>query len=109
MSAKRYKVEPHILKFAEFEKWASKKVLEICCDISTDASEFVKNGTEYTNLDHSEISLRVVGERSKTFGYSGSLQLSDAENLDFLAQNNFDSFYSFGVIYHTPNPNKIIE
>jgi len=109
VSAKRYKVEPHILMFAEFEKWAGKKVLEIGCGIGTDASEFLKKGAEYTGLDLSEESLKVAAQRFKTFGYSGLLHLSDAENLDFLPENHFDLIYSFGVIHHTPNPKKIIE
>ena len=36
VEARRYYVEPHIPKFADFQKWEGKKVLEIGCAIGTD-------------------------------------------------------------------------
>ncbi len=39
---KKYFVEKHILKFADFKKYNKKNVLEIGCGIGTDAMEFIK-------------------------------------------------------------------
>ena len=36
VESRKYKVEPHIPNFAEFDKWNGKKVLEIGCGIGTD-------------------------------------------------------------------------
>ena len=40
VSNKRYKVEPHILTFANFENYKDKKVLEIGCDVG-DTTQFL--------------------------------------------------------------------
>lgn len=37
ITKKRYYVEPHILKFIDFEKWKNKDVLELGCGIGTEA------------------------------------------------------------------------
>jgi len=38
---RKYFVEPHIPKFADFEKWKGKKVLEIGCGIGTDSTPYL--------------------------------------------------------------------
>jgi cyclopropane fatty-acyl-phospholipid synthase-like methyltransferase len=60
---KKYFVEPHILKFAEFEKWKDKRVLEIGCGIGTDSINFVKNGAKLTAIELSEESLYLCKKR----------------------------------------------
>ena len=40
VEARKYFVEPHIPRFAEFESWQGKKVLEIGCGIGTDTINF---------------------------------------------------------------------
>ena len=37
---RKYRVEPNIPVFAEFPRWAGKKVLEIGCGIGTDTMNF---------------------------------------------------------------------
>jgi 2-polyprenyl-3-methyl-5-hydroxy-6-metoxy-1,4-benzoquinol methylase len=56
---RKYFVEPHIPKFAEFEKWKGKKVLEIGCGIGTDSINFVKAGAKLTCVELSEKSLEL--------------------------------------------------
>ena len=60
---KKYFVEPHIPRFAEFNKYKNKNVLEIGCGIGTDAIEFIKRGCRYYGIDFSEKSVEITNAR----------------------------------------------
>lgn len=101
---KRYFVEPHILKFAEFARWEGKRVLEIGCGIGTDGVNFARHGADYTGLELSEVSLNLTKQRFKNEGLLGRFILGDVESLSsVLKDEKFDLIYSFGVLHHTPS------
>ncbi len=101
---KKYFVEPHIPKFAEFEKYSGKNVLEIGCGIGTDAVNFARAGANYTGLELSNKSLQITKNRFTKFGLTGNFILGDSERLeDVFKTSNFDLIYSFGVLHHTPD------
>lgn len=108
---RKYFVESHIPTFAEFEKWKGKKVLEIGCGIGTDAVNFAKHGADYTGIELSNVSLELTKKRFDVFGLTGAFFNIDAQDLDALSRvgRDFDLIYSFGVIHHSPNPQKIID
>jgi SAM-dependent methyltransferase len=108
---RKYFVESHIPEFAEFAKWKGKKVLEIGCGIGTDAVNFAKNGAEYTGIELSDRSLEITKERFKVYELNGTFFNLDAQNIEELSKvgGDFDLIYSFGVIHHSPNPQKIID
>jgi ubiquinone/menaquinone biosynthesis C-methylase UbiE len=108
---RKYTVEPHILEFAEFEKWRGKKVLEIGCGIGTDSINFARAGAILTCIDVSDESLKLCKRRFEVFGLDANFILCNAEEIEnYLDSNNkFDLIYSFGVIHHTPNPKKVID
>lgn len=107
---KKYFVEPHIPGFADFKKWDGKKVLEIGCGIGTDSINFVRNGAKLTVIEFSEKSLDVCKKRFSTYGLTAEFYLGDVEKLtEFLPAQHFDLIYSFGVIHHTPKPEKAFE
>lgn len=106
---KKFFVEPHILNFADFPFWNGKSVLEIGCGIGTTGINFVRNGAKYTAVELSDVSMEITKKRFEIYGYTGSFYTGNAEHLsDFLPKNRYDLIFSFGVIHHSPNPEKII-
>ena len=109
VESKKFFVEPHIIEFTDFKKWKNKRVLEIGCGIGTAAINFAKNGAIYTGVELSEESLNLTKKRFEVYKQKGDFYLGNAENLnEFLPSQKFDLIYSFGVIHHSPNPDKII-
>lgn len=110
VEARKYFVEPHIPKFADFEKWKGKKVLEVGCGIGTDSINFAKAGAKLTCIELSEVSLNMCKKRFDVFGLKANFYLANAENLsEVVPIEIFDLIYSFGVIHHTPNPSKALD
>jgi len=104
VEARKYFVEPHIPNFADFPRWAGKKVLEIGFGIGTDAINFARAGAEYTGIELSPESLKICKKRFDIFGLTGNLKLGNVETLDeVLEPQTFDLIYSFGVLHHTPS------
>ena len=107
---RKYTVEPHIPRFAEFDSWKDKSVLEIGCGIGTDAVGFARAGATYTGVELSHKSLNVAQKRFELLGLKGDFVLGNAENLkQLISPQKFDLVYSFGVIHHTPYPEKVFE
>jgi len=112
VEARKYFVEPHIPGFADFAQWKGKKVLEIGCGIGTDTISFARHGAQVTAVDLTENSLQVARQRAKVFGLDHQIRFvqANAERLsDSLPLETFDLIYSFGVIHHTPHPEKVLE
>jgi 2-polyprenyl-3-methyl-5-hydroxy-6-metoxy-1,4-benzoquinol methylase len=112
VEARKYFVEPHIPAFADFPSWAGKRVLEIGCGIGTDTINFARAGARVTAVDLSEASLAMARRRAEVFGLSDRIQFfaADAERLaETIKPELFDLVYSFGVIHHTPHPERVIQ
>lgn len=102
---RRYHVEPHVPKFAQFERWEGKRVLEIGCGIGTESVNFARAGALLTCVELSERSLEICEQRFDVYGLSADFVLANAEELDeHLNPQSFDLVFSFGVLHHTPNP-----
>ena len=109
VECKKFKAESHILKFTEFSKWEGKKVLEIGCGLATVGVNFAFHGADYTGVELSEESLTIAKKRFKVFEQPGKFYSGNAEQLSsFAPAETYDLIYSFGVIHHSPHPEKII-
>mgnify|MGYP003344264136 FL=1 len=110
VSARRYKVEPHIAEFAGFHLWQGKRVLEIGCGIGSDAEEFAKHGAEYVGIDYSDQSVAIARQRFEVLGLEGQFYNIDASDKEtMLSLGEFDLVYSYGVIHHFPAIGVIID
>ena len=109
---RKYYVEPHIPGSAEFPRWRDKRVLEIGCGIGTDTMNFARRGASVTAVDLSEKSLEMARKRAAVydlmdrihFFHCSAEQLAHAEPWE-----PFDLIYSFGVVHHTPHPERVLE
>ena len=111
VEARKYFVESHIPRFADFARWRGKKVLEIGCGIGTDTISFARHGAHVTAVDLTEKSLEVARQRARVFGLEDRVRFlqADAEKLsDSVPVEPYDLVYSFGVIHHTPHPENVI-
>jgi len=109
--ARRYFVESHIPQFAQFERWRDKKVLEIGCGIGTDTASFAQHAAAVTAVELSGVSLEVARQWAKIYGLEDRIQFycGNAEELvSFVPFEPYDLIYSFGVIHHSPHPERII-
>ncbi len=112
VEARKYFVEPHIPAFADFARWKGKRVLEIGCGLGTDTINFARAGAEVVALDYSDVSLDLASKRAWNFGLSDRIRFvhGNAEDLTSLVPAGpYDLIYSFGVLHHTPHPEKAIE
>jgi 2-polyprenyl-3-methyl-5-hydroxy-6-metoxy-1,4-benzoquinol methylase len=112
VEARKYFVEPHIPGFAQFERWNGKRVLEIGCGIGTDTMSFAKSGARVTAVDVSEKSLGVARGRARLYGVEDRVEFfcGNAEELTrMVPAAPYDLIYSFGVIHHTPHPERVLE
>lgn len=108
---RKYFVEPHIPRFAQFDKWAGKRVLEIGCGIGTDTVSFAQAGARVTAVDLSEKSLELARQRIDVYGLADRVTFhhANAEQLDQVVPvEGYDLVYSFGVIHHTPDPAAVL-
>jgi SAM-dependent methyltransferase len=112
VEARKYFVEPHIPRFAEFERWRGKRVLEIGCGIGTDTVTFARHGAIVTAVDLSPQSLELARKRVRVYGLQDQVQSysGSAEELSsFVPVESYDLIYSFGVIHHTPHPERVVQ
>jgi len=108
---RKYFVEAHIPGFAEFSRWSGRRVLEIGCGIGTDTVNFARAGARVTAVELSDASAAVARQRLQVYGLGDlvTIHVGNAEELpDILAPQTFDLVYSFGVIHHSPRPDRII-
>lgn len=111
VEARKYFVEPHIPAFADFPRWQGKRVLEIGCGIGTDTINFARYGALVTAVELSPKSLELARRRAALYGLSDRIRFCEgnAEELShFVPVEPYDLIYSFGVLHHSPHPERVV-
>lgn len=102
IEAHRYQAEPFIRHFADFPRWAGKRVLEIGTGSATDFINFARAGATLSGVDLTTASIELARQRLELEELDGDVRVADAEQLPF-ADGSFDLVYSWGVLHHTPD------
>lgn len=100
--------EWHVPTVAAFNAYRGKDVLEIGCSIATDGLEFARNGANYTGVDLTPKAIEIARERFELFDVPGRFEVANAEERIPFPDASFDHVYSFGVIHHSPVPERIV-
>jgi ubiquinone/menaquinone biosynthesis C-methylase UbiE len=108
ISERRNKLEPFIADYAQFNRWAGKRVLEVGCGAGSDLLRFAKVGALITGVDLSPRSASLAKTRLRLYNCAGSVLVADAEQLPFKT-DSFDLVYSWGVLHHTPDTERAIK
>jgi ubiquinone/menaquinone biosynthesis C-methylase UbiE len=103
----RYEVEPFIHSVAQFTRHRGKRILEVGVGAGTDHLQWARAGCECHGVDLTEAAIEMTRERLALYGLTSQLQRVDAETLPF-GNAEFDLVYSWGVIHHSEDPNRIV-
>jgi SAM-dependent methyltransferase len=107
-SRERYRLEPEILRFAEFERHGNRDVLEIGVGLGADHQRFAQAGAKLTGIDLTQRAVAHVKRRFEMLGLESDLHVGNAEQLPF-ADNSFDLVYSWGVLHVTTDTPRAIQ
>jgi ubiquinone/menaquinone biosynthesis C-methylase UbiE len=102
----RYEQEPTLIDFAQFEQARGGKVLEVGLGTGADFSRWALAGATAFGRDLTQVSVNLVRERLNLAGLDADVALGDAEDLSEFPDDYFDIYYSWGVLHHTPSPQK---
>ena len=103
----RYYSSPWMLDNINSFEIKDKKVLEIGFGMGTDHLAMARKGAIMHGIDMGVQNNKITKTRFKLFDYKTHLTLGDAEFLPF-KNSCMDFIYSFGVIHHSPDTQKII-
>lgn len=110
---RKFFVEPHLVDFANFSSAKGKKVLEIGCGLGTTTINFARSGaTKVTAVDLSDRSIALAKQSAEVNGLGNQIEFynGNAEELSqFIPKETYDLIFSFGVIHHSPHPEKILQ
>jgi ubiquinone/menaquinone biosynthesis C-methylase UbiE len=99
----RYRLEPEITGFANFDQARGMRVLEVGVGMGSDFIRFVRAGARANGVDLTSRAIAITRARLRAEHLQASLRIADAEELPF-EDCEFDIVYSWGVLHHSPNP-----
>jgi ubiquinone/menaquinone biosynthesis C-methylase UbiE len=103
----RYIQQPWMHNYFRFQRFSGRDVLEIGIGQGTDMMQFAKSGARCHGVDITENHLKLTARNATVRGYDVDLQEIDATTLPF-PDESIDCVYSFGVLHHIPEIEKVI-
>jgi ubiquinone/menaquinone biosynthesis C-methylase UbiE len=103
----RYRMEPFIHSVAQFTRHHGKRILEVGVGAGTDHLQWARAGAQCHGVDLTDAAIQTTRARLAEYGFRSELQRVDAEALPF-PDASFDVVYSWGVIHHSENPDRIV-
>jgi ubiquinone/menaquinone biosynthesis C-methylase UbiE len=91
----------------DFDALKGRKVLEIGVGMGSHAQLLTTHAASYTGIDITEYATKATSERFRRFGLRGDLLQMDAEQMSF-PDETFDLIWSWGVVHHSSNTQKIL-
>lgn len=92
----------------DFSSLSDKDVLEIGVGNGSHAQLLAQHACSFTGIDITEYAVKSTSERMRCFKVKATIIRMDAEHLEF-NDNSFDFIWSWGVVHHSSNPQKILE
>ncbi len=91
----------------DFDSLNDKDVLEIGVGSGSHAQLFAQHARTFTGIDITEYAIKSTSERMNLCGLKANIVQMDAENLEF-DDKSFDFMWTWGVIHHSSNTEKIL-
>lgn len=91
----------------DFDTLGTRSVLEIGVGMGTHAQLIAKHARSYVGIDLTDYAVTATRERLRLAGLQGTVVRMDAEQLDF-ADGSFDFIWTWGVIHHSSNTQRIL-
>lgn len=107
VEAARYHQQAWQKKHFDFERYAGKDVLEIGVGHGTDLKQFAVAGARCAGVDITDKHLELTERNFALRGLPVDLRYADATALPF-EDASFDCVYSFGVVHHIPEVERVI-
>jgi len=107
VSRRKGRVEPHLFRFAELDRWHGKQVLDLGCGIGTESLAFAASGAHVTGLDLSRASVDIAIKRAAAAGLLGRAMfyVADMEAEPLPDEwGSYDLVWAWGSVHHTPHP-----
>jgi len=93
----------------DFDALSDKDVFEIGTGNGSHAQLLAEHAKSYTGIDITDYAVRSTSERMKCFGINNAKAVRmDAERIQF-DDESFDFIWSWGVIHHSSNTERILE
>lgn len=99
----RYRLEPYLEAFAQFNDVQGEDVLEVGVGMGADHVRLASaEPRSIAGVDLTPRAVQWTSDRMAAYGLSADLQVADAERLPF-DDDSFSFVYSWGVLHHSPD------
>lgn len=103
----RYRQQYWQRDYFDYTSFRGKKVLEIGIGLGTDLKQFARNSAECYGVDITDAHLKMTRLNFELNGFKVDARKTDATALSF-PDGYFDCVYSFGVLHHIPDVDKVL-